>query len=157
MLNPINETNKSVIPVSSYICRPRLSFVPICAAAFCLCHASLLGWYLYHLLMSMLCFISPRPCRLYSPFTSSLHPFVAPPDRPPPTPPTSYVSDTKDSFRKCQSASMRGWFEWNLRRSSSGLLSPEDTNIMNTRVKPFTDSLHFTSLELRLVTMFLYL
>lgn len=44
------------------------------------------------------------------PITRSLHPSVAPAIHPP-TPPASYVSVTKDPFRKFQSASLRGWVE----------------------------------------------
>lgn len=44
------------------------------------------------------------------PITRSLHPSVAPAIHPP-TPLASYVSVTKDPFRKYQSASLRGWVE----------------------------------------------
>lgn len=158
MLNTVNK-NQQIFFLSMW----RLYHLPephfhcllffICAAAFCLCHTSPLGWYFPHL--SAVVFYSLTDSPIFgSHHYRSLHPSVAPPS-PLPPPPTSYVSVTKDPFRKYQSASLRGWFEWNLRRSSRGLLSPEYTNIMSATVNTHTDSLYFSSLELRFLTMVL--
>lgn len=126
-----------------------LSFVRIWATAFCLCHTSLPGWYFSHLFDVDDAIYFSQSLPFLFPITRSLHPSVAPAIHPPPTPPASYVSVTKDPFRKYQSASLRGWVEWNPRRSSSGLLSPEYTNIMSTTVNTCTDSLYCCSLGLR--------